>query len=68
MRPEYLNHNCELQRNRNENRKKSKQKDFEGMVVNTDALFTQHLINVTYALMQVIKEGNSLYILSHKMM
>jgi hypothetical protein len=57
MRPEYVNRNRELQRNRNEKRKKFKQKDIEGMIVNTDALFTQPLMNGTYALMQVTKGG-----------
>ena len=57
MHPEYVNRNSELQRNRNEKRKKSKQKDIEGMIVNTDTLFTHPLIDGTYALMQVTKGG-----------
>ena len=57
MHPEYVNRNRDLQRNRNEKRKKSKQKDIEGMIVNTDTLFTHPLIDGTYALMQVTKGG-----------
>jgi hypothetical protein len=57
MHPEYVNRNRELQRNRNEKRQESKQKDIEGMIVNTDTLFTHPLIDVTYALMQVTKGG-----------
>ena len=57
MHPEYVNRNRELQRNRNEKRKKIKQKDIEGMIVNTDTLFTHPLIDGTYALMQVTKGG-----------
>jgi len=57
MHPEYVNRNRELQRNRNEKRQKLKQKDIEGMIVNTDTLFTHPLIDGTYALMQVTKGG-----------
>ena len=57
MHPDYVNCNRELQRNRNKKCKKSEQKGIEGIIVNTDALFTQPLIGGTYALMQVTKGG-----------
>lgn len=55
--PEYENRNRELQRNRNEKRKKSHHEGIGDMIVNTDALFTQTGFEGTYALMQVTKEG-----------
>lgn len=55
--PEYENRNRELQRNRNEKRKKCYHGGIGDMIVNTDALFTQPRFDGTYALMQVTNEG-----------
>lgn len=57
MHPEYVNHNRELQRNRNKKCNKPVKKDLGNIIVNTDALSTHTLIDGTYALMQLTKGG-----------